>query len=110
VIPNYNTMGLAKAALEASTRYLSASLGRRGIRANAISSGPVKTLAASGIKDFGKMLHEAEEMSPLGRTNTTEEVGNAAAFLLSDLASGVSGNVMYVDCGIHNIMGNPNAA
>ena len=66
--------------------------------------------AASGIKDFGKMLHEAEEMSPLGRTNTTEEVGNAAAFLLSDLASGVSGNVMYVDCGIHNIMGNPNAA
>ena len=110
VIPNYNTMGLAKAALEASTRYLSASLGRRGIRANAISSGPVKTLAASGIKDFGKMLHEAEEMSPLGRTNTTEEVGNAAAFLLSDLASGVSGNGMYVDCGIHNIMGNPNAA
>ena len=92
-------MGLAKAAREAATRYLSASLGRRGIRANAISSGPVKTLAASGIKDFGKMLHEAEEMSPLGRTNTTEEVGNAAAFLLSDLASGISSEIMFVDGG-----------
>lgn len=101
-VPNYNTMGLCKAALESSTRYLAASLGRKGIRANAISSGPIKTLAASGIKDFSKMLHEAENLSPLGRNVTIDEVGNTAAFLLSDLASGITGDIVYVDAGIHN--------
>ena len=101
-VPNYNTMGLCKAALESSTRYLAASLGKKGIRANAISSGPIKTLAASGIKDFGKMLHEAENLSPLGRNVTIDEVGNTAAFLLSDLASGITGDIVYVDAGIHN--------
>lgn len=101
VVPNYNTMGLAKAALESSTRYLAASLGREGIRANAISAGPIKTLAASGIQDFGKLLHVMEQAAPLGRTVTTEEVGNTAAFLLSDLASGLTGDVVYVDAGFH---------
>lgn len=101
VIPNYNTMGLCKAALESSTRYLAASLGPRGIRANAISAGPIKTLAASGIKDFGKLLNMMETASPLGRTVTIEEVGNTAAFLLSDLASGITGDIIYVDAGFH---------
>lgn len=101
VIPNYNTMGLCKAALESSTRYLAASLGPRGIRANAISAGPIKTLAASGIKDFGKLLSMMETASPLGRTVTIEEVGNTAAFLLSDLASGITGDIVYVDAGFH---------
>lgn len=101
VVPNYNTMGLAKAALESSTRYLAASLGREGIRANAISSGPIKTLAASGIQDFSKLLHAMEEVAPLGRTVTIDEVGNTAAFLLSDLASGITGNIAYVDAGFH---------
>ncbi|MDL2059100.1 SDR family oxidoreductase [Mesosutterella sp. AGMB02718] len=100
-VPNYNTMGLAKAALEASTRYLALSLGADGIRANAISSGPIKTLAAAGIKDFGKMLHQTEQASPLKKNVTTEEVGNAAAFLLSDLASGITGDIVYVDAGYH---------
>lgn len=103
VVPNYNTMGVAKAALEASTRYLAASLGPKGIRANAISSGPIKTLAASGIKDFGKLLKEMEHISPLRRTVTIDEVGNAAAFLLSDYASGITGDVLYVDAGFHAI-------
>ena len=94
-------MGLAKAALESSTRYLAASLGREGIRANAISAGPIKTLAASGIQDSGKLLHVMEQAAPLGRTVTTEEVGNTAAFLLSDLASGLTGDVVYVDAGFH---------
>lgn len=101
VVPNYNTMGLAKAALESSTRYLAASLGREGIRANAISAGPIKTLAASGIQDFSKLLHTMEEVAPLGRTVTIDEVGNTAAFLLSDLASGITGNIAYVDAGFH---------
>lgn len=101
VVPNYNTMGLAKAALEASTRYLAASLGREGIRANAISAGPIKTLAASGIQDFSKLLHAMEEVAPLGRIVTIDEVGNTAAFLLSDLASGITGNIAYVDAGFH---------
>ncbi|MCG5031649.1 SDR family oxidoreductase [Mesosutterella sp. OilRF-GAM-744-9] len=100
-VPNYNTMGLAKAALEASTRYLALSLGADGIRANAISSGPIKTLAAAGIKDFGKMLHQTEQASPLKKNVTTDEVGNAAAFLLSDLASGITGDIVYVDAGYH---------
>lgn len=103
VVPNYNTMGLAKAALESSTRYLAASLGSRGIRANAISAGPIKTLAAAGIKDFSKLLRIMENSAPLGRTVTIEEVGNTAAFLLSDLASGITGNVAYVDAGFHAV-------
>lgn len=103
VVPNYNTMGLAKAALESSTRYLAASLGKEGIRANAISAGPIKTLAASGIQDFGKLLRAMEGTAPLGRTVTTEEVGNTAAFLLSDLASGITGDIVFVDAGFHAI-------
>lgn len=101
VVPNYNTMGIAKAALEASTRYLASSLGKEGIRANAVSSGPIRTLAASGIQDFTKLLHVMEQAAPLGRTVTIEEVGNTCAFLLSDLASGITGDVIYVDAGFH---------
>jgi enoyl-[acyl-carrier protein] reductase I len=104
VIPNYNTMGLAKASLEASVRYLASSVGPRGIRANGISAGPIKTLAASGIKGFGKLLGHIEEAAPLRRNVTIEEVGNVAAFLLSDLASGVTGEITYVDAGF-NIVG-----
>lgn len=103
VVPNYNTMGLAKAALESATRYMASSFGREGIRANAISAGPIKTLAASGIQGFSKLLHTMEEAAPLGRTVTTDEVGNAAAFLLSDLASGITGDIVYVDAGFHAI-------
>ncbi len=103
VVPNYNTMGLAKAALEASTRYMAASLGPKGIRANAISAGPIKTLAASGIQDFSKLLHVMESSAPLKRTVTIQEVGNTAAFLLSDLASGITGDIVYVDAGFHAI-------
>ena len=101
VVPNYNTMGIAKAALEAGTRYLAASLGKEGIRANAISAGPIRTLAASGIQDFAKLLHVMEQAAPLGRSVTIEEVGNTSAFLLSDLASGITGDVIYVDAGFH---------
>ena len=97
-MPSYNTMGLAKASLEASVRYLAASLGPKGIRVNGISAGPIKTLAASGIKGFGKML-EMTAQSPLGRNVTIEDVGNAAAFLLSDLASGITSEITYVDGG-----------
>ncbi|MDE2093919.1 MAG: enoyl-ACP reductase FabI [Burkholderiales bacterium] len=97
-MPHYNTMGLAKASLEASVRYLAASLGPRNIRVNGISAGPIKTLAASGIKDFSKML-EAGRRSPLGRNITIDDVGNAAAFLLSDLASGITAEITYVDGG-----------
>ena len=104
-VPNYNTMGVAKAALESATRYMASSLGPKGIRANCISSGPVKTLAASGITDFGKLLHAAGSLSPLGRTNTAREGGNTAAFLLSDLASGITGDIIFVDAGIHNVLG-----
>ncbi|TWG86678.1 enoyl-[acyl-carrier-protein] reductase [NADH] [Cupriavidus gilardii J11] len=104
VVPNYNTMGLAKASLEASVRYLAASVGPRGIRANGISAGPIKTLAASGIKGFGKLLGHFEEAAPLRRNVTIDEVGNVAAFLLSDLASGVTGEITYVDAGF-NIVG-----
>ncbi|KPF47183.1 enoyl-ACP reductase [beta proteobacterium AAP121] len=98
-VPNYNTMGLAKASLEASVRYLAASLGKRGIRVNGISAGPIKTLAASGIKDFGKLLGMVASASPLGRNVTIEDVGNVAAFLLSDLAGGVTAEITYVDGG-----------
>jgi enoyl-[acyl-carrier protein] reductase I len=98
-IPNYNVMGLAKASLEAAVRYLAASLGPQAIRVNAISAGPIKTLAAAGIGGFTRILHFVEKNAPLRRGVTAEEVGNAAAFLLSDLASGITGEVVYVDAG-----------
>jgi enoyl-[acyl-carrier protein] reductase I len=104
-LPNYNTMGLAKASLEASVRYLAASLGKRGIRVNGISAGPIKTLAASGIKDFGKLLGAVAQASPLGRNVTIDEVGNVAAFLLSDMASGVTAEITYVDGGFSQAVG-----
>jgi enoyl-[acyl-carrier protein] reductase I len=100
-MPNYNTMGLAKASLEAATRYLAFCLGPQGIRANAVSAGPIKTLAASGIGSFGKLLAYNAHHAPLRRNVTIEEVGNAAAFLLSDLASGITGEIMYVDGGLN---------
>src|SRR6185369_1339639 len=100
-MPNYNTMGLAKASLEAATRYLAFCLGPEGIRANAISAGPIKTLAASGIGNFGKLLSYNSHHAPLRRNVTIEEVGNAAAFLLSDLSSGITGEIMYVDGGMN---------
>jgi enoyl-[acyl-carrier protein] reductase I len=101
-MPNYNTMGLAKASLEAATRYLAYCLGPQGIRANAISAGPIKTLAASGIGNFGKLLAYNAHNAPLRRNVTIDEVGNAAAFLLSDLASAITAEVMYVDGGINS--------
>ena len=104
-IPYYNTMGLAKASLEASVRYLAENLGQHGIRSNGISAGPIKTLAASGIKDFSKLLGFAAGHAPLRRNVTIEEVGNAAAFLLSDLSSGITGDIMYVDGGFSHVMG-----
>ena len=100
-LPNYNVMGLAKASLEANTRFLAASLGKKGVRVNAISAGPIKTLAASGVKNFRSMLTEYADRAPLGRTVTTEEVGNVAAFLCSDLASGITGEITYVDAGFN---------
>ncbi|SFJ96619.1 enoyl-ACP reductase FabI [Methylophaga sulfidovorans] len=103
-IDNYNVMGVAKAALEATVRYMAYSLGEEGIRVNAVSAGPIKTLAAAGIGDFGKMLAYGERNSPLRRNVTIEEVGNVAAFLCSDLASGVTGEITYVDAG-YNIVG-----
>jgi enoyl-[acyl-carrier protein] reductase I len=98
-IPHYNTMGLAKASLEAGVRYLATNLGPKGIRVNAISAGPIKTLAASGIAGFGKMLKHVEAHAPLRRNVTIDDVGNAAAFLLSPLAGGITAEVLYVDCG-----------
>ena len=103
VVPNYNVMGLAKASLEANVRYLSASMGPDGIRVNGISAGPIRTLAASGIKDFRKMLAYNEAATPLRRNVTIDEVGNAAAFLCSDLASGISGEILYVDGGFNTV-------
>ncbi len=100
-VPNYNTMGVAKAALEASVRYLAVSLGAHGIRANAISAGPIKTLAASGIKDFGQILKFVENNAPLRRNVTIEDVGNTAAFLMSELAAGITGEVTHVDAGFN---------
>ena len=102
-MPNYNTMGLAKASLEAATRYLAFSLGPEGTRANAISAGPIKTLAASGIGNFGKLLSYNAHHAPLRRNVTIDEVGNAAAFLCSDLASGITGEVLYVDAGYSHV-------
>jgi len=104
-VPSYNTMGLAKASLEASVRYLATSLGGRGIRVNGISAGPIKTLAASGIKGFSKILDVVEANAPLHRNVTIDEVGNVAAFLFSDLASGVSAEITYVDAGFSQVMG-----
>ncbi|QEL54609.1 enoyl-ACP reductase FabI [Chromobacterium paludis] len=98
-IPNYNVMGLAKASLEASVRFMAASLGKEGIRVNGISAGPIKTLAASGISGFSKLLNMASSQACLRRNVTTEEVGNAAAFMLSDLSSGITGEITYVDAG-----------
>ena len=109
-MPNYNVMGLAKASLESSVRYLSVCLGPEGTRVNAISAGPIKTLAASGVASFGKTLAFNEHNAPLRRTVTIDEVGNAAAFLCSDLASAITGEVMYVDCGFNiTALGNPDA-
>jgi len=100
-VPNYNVMGVAKASLEANVRYMADALGPKGIRVNAVSAGPIRTLAASGINDFKSMLKEAEAKTPMRRNVTIDEVGNAAAFLCSDLASGVTGDVLYVDSGYH---------
>ena len=105
VVPNYNTMGLAKASLEASVRYLADSLGPKKMRVNGISAGPIKTLAASGIKGFGKILSVVAQTSPIRRNVTIDDVGNAAAFLLSDLAGGVSAEIMYVDGGFSQVVG-----
>lgn len=98
-IPNYNVMGLAKASLEANTRYMASAMGKEGVRVNAISAGPIRTLAASGIKNFKKMLSHFEGTAPLRRTVTIEDVGNTAAFLCSDLAAGITGEVIHVDAG-----------
>jgi len=105
-MPNYNTMGLAKASLEANVRYMAQSLGPEGIRVNAISAGPIKTLAAAGISDFRKMLEFVENNAPMRRNVSIEYVGNTAAFLCSDLASGITGEILYVDSGYH-IVGMP---
>jgi enoyl-[acyl-carrier protein] reductase I len=104
VVPKYNVMGVAKAALEATVRYLSNDLGAKGIRVNAISAGPIKTLAARGVSQLGEMLKAHAERSPLKRNVNPAEVGGTAAFLLSDAASGITGETIYVDCG-YNIMG-----
>jgi enoyl-[acyl-carrier protein] reductase I len=102
-VPNYNVMGLAKASLDASVRYLAQALGPEGIRVNAISAGPIRTLAASGIKNFRKMLDAFENVAPLRKCVTIEEVGNTAAFLCSDLASGITGEIVYVDGGFNTV-------
>lgn len=109
-MPHYNVMGMAKASLEASVRYLAMELGRKGIRANAVSAGPIKTLAAAGIGDFGKLLAYNAKHAPLKRNVTIEEVGNTAAFLCSDLASGITGEITYVDGGFNTTsLGNTEA-
>jgi enoyl-[acyl-carrier protein] reductase I len=104
VVPNYNVMGVAKAALESSTRYLAADLGKNNVRVNAISAGPINTLSARGVKNMGSLLGYVGEKAPLKRNVTAAEVGNTALFLVSDLASGITGETIYVDCG-YNIMG-----
>lgn len=110
IVPGYNTMGLAKASLEASVRYLAGSLGPKSIRVNGISAGPIKTLAAAGIKGFGKILEVVETQSPLRRNVSIDDVGNVAAFLLSDLAGGVTAEITYVDGGFSRVMGGPDQA
>lgn len=109
VVGGYNLMGVCKAALEASTKYLAWDLGPKGIRVNAVSAGPVKTLAASAVGDFGDMLSLYEAVSPMGRNITSEEVGRSTGFLLSDLASATTGEILHVDCGYH-VMGSPGRA
>jgi len=104
-IPNYNVMGVAKASLEATLRYLAQNLGPKGIRVNGISAGPIKTLAAAGISGFGKILKFVEDNAPLRRNVTTDEVGNVAAFLMSDLAAGITGEITYVDAGFNIVVG-----
>jgi enoyl-[acyl-carrier protein] reductase I len=104
VFPNYNVMAIAKAALETSVKYAASDLGINNIRVNAISAGPIKTLAASGVGDFSKILDYNKHVSPLRRNVTQEDIGNASTFLLSDLSSGITGEILYVDCG-SNIMG-----
>ena len=104
-VPNYNVMGLAKASLEAAVRYLAQDLGPKGIRVNGISAGPIKTLAAAGISGFGRILKFVEDNAPLRRNVTTDDVGNAAAFLLSDLAAGITGEITYVDAGFNTTVG-----
>ncbi|MDO8274410.1 MAG: SDR family oxidoreductase, partial [Serpentinimonas sp.] len=108
-VPHYNTMGLAKASLEASVRYLAEAVGRlddgRSIRVNGVSAGPIRTLAASGIKDFSKLLGMVADAAPLRRNVTIDDVGNVAAFLLSDLAAGVTAEITYVDCGFSQTAG-----
>ena len=104
-VPNYNVMGPAKASLEAAVRYLAQDLGPKGIRVNGISAGPIKTLAAAGISGFGKILKFVEDNAPLRRNVTTDDVGNAAAFLMSDLAAGITGEITYVDCGFNTVVG-----
>jgi enoyl-[acyl-carrier protein] reductase I len=103
VMPNYNVMGLAKASLEANVRFMASSLGPKGIRVNAISAGPIKTLASAGIGDFGKLLGYTEKVAPLRRNVSIVEVGNVAAFLCSDFASGITGEITYVDAGFNNV-------
>src|SRR5258706_5067779 len=105
VVPHYNTMGLAKASLEASVRYLAANLGPKGIRVNAISAGPIKTLASAGIAGFGRILKFVEDNAPMRRNVTTDHVGDAAAFLLSDLAAGITGEILMVDGGFSRVVG-----
>lgn len=100
-IPNYNLMGLAKASLEANVRYMAATLGPENIRVNAVSAGPIRTLAASGISGFRGILEQVEQIAPLRRNVSIEEVGNTAAFLCSDLASAITGEITYVDCGFN---------
>lgn len=102
-IPNYNVMGVAKASLEANVRYMAQSLGPKGIRVNAVSAGPIRTLAASGIKDFRSLLAKNEQIVPLRQNVTTQQVGDASAFLCSDLASGITGEILHVDSGFHAI-------
>jgi enoyl-[acyl-carrier protein] reductase I len=102
-VQNYNVMGLAKASLEANVRYMAQSMGPEGIRVNAISAGPIRTLAAAGIKDFRKMLNFNEKITPLRRNVSIQDVGNAAAFLCSDLASGITGEILHVDSGFHSV-------
>jgi enoyl-[acyl-carrier protein] reductase I len=109
-MPHYNVMGVAKAALEASVRYMAADLGPKNIRVNAISAGPIKTLAASGIGDFRYILRWNEYNSPMRRTVTTEEVGDTAVYLCSDMSRGMTGEILHVDCGYHVVgMKNPEA-
>jgi enoyl-[acyl-carrier protein] reductase I len=103
-IPNYNAMGLAKASLEANVRYLASALGPQGTRVNALSPGPIKTLAAAGIGGFSKILHFVEKHAPLRRNVTIDEVGNVAAFYFSHLSSAITGEVTYVDAGFHNVV------